>query len=61
VETEPIPQQVQDPIEGADLVVSILAEFGADFVTKTLDALRALPGPLRIAVIDNEQSRFRSH
>ena len=55
METDPIPQQVQDPIESADLVVSILAEFDADFVTKTHDALRALPGPLRIAVVDNEQ------
>jgi len=55
VETDPIPQQAQDPIESADLVVSILAEFDAEFVSKTHDALRALPGPLRIAVIDNEQ------
>ena len=55
METDPIPQQVQDSIESADLVVSILAEFDADFVSKTHDALRALPGPLRIVVIDNEQ------
>jgi glucosylglycerate synthase len=55
VETDSIPQQVQEPIESADLVVSIIAEFDADFVTKAYDALRALPGPLRIAVVDNEQ------
>jgi len=55
VETDVIAQQVQDPIESADLVVSILAEFDADFVAKTHDALRTLPGPLRIVVVDNEQ------
>ena len=55
METDSIPQQAPELIESADLVVSILAEFDADFVTKTYDALRALPVPLRIAVVDNEQ------
>ena len=55
METDSIPQQAPDLIENADLVVSILAEFDADFVTKTYDALRSLPVPLRIAVVDNEQ------
>jgi glucosylglycerate synthase len=57
VETDSVPQQVQDPVESADLVVSILAEFDADFVAKAYDALRALPGPLRIAVVDNDQGQ----
>lgn len=55
MQTDSISQQIQGPIESADLVVSILAEFDADFITKTYAALRALPGPLRIAVVDNEQ------
>ena len=55
MQTDSMSQQIQDPIESADLVVSILAEFDADFVTKTYDALRALPGPLRIAVVDKGQ------
>lgn len=55
METDAIPQQVQEPIDTADLVVSILAEFDADFIAKTYAALRALPGPLRIAVLDNDQ------
>ena len=55
METDSIPQQAPELIESADLVVSILAELDADFVTKTYDALRSLPVPLRIAVVDNEQ------
>ena len=55
METDPVPQQVQDPIDSADLVVSILADFDADLRAKTDDALRDLPGPLRIAVVDNDQ------
>ena len=55
METDSIPQQAPELIESADLVVSILAELDADFITKAYDALRSLPVPLRIAVVDNEQ------
>jgi len=55
VQTDPITQQFPEAIDHADLVVSILAEFDADFIASTYDALRALPGPLRIAVLDNDQ------
>ena len=38
-----------------DLVVSIIAEFDSAAIVKTYEELRALPGPLRIAVLENDQ------
>jgi hypothetical protein len=55
VETDTTQQQVQESIDSADLVVSILAEFDSDAIAKTYEALRALPGLLRIAVMENDQ------
>jgi glucosylglycerate synthase len=55
VETDAAPQQVQESIDRADLVVSILAEIDRDAIAKTYEALRALPGPLQIAVVENDQ------
>ena len=55
METDTTQQQVQESIDSADLVVSILAEFDSDAIAKTYEALRALPGLLRIAVMENDQ------
>jgi len=55
VETEVTPQPVQEPVQRVDLVVSILAEFDSAAIAKTYEELRALPGPLRIAVLENVQ------
>jgi hypothetical protein len=55
VETDTTQQQVQESIDSADLVVSILAEFDSDAIAKTYEALRALPGLMRIAVMENDQ------
>jgi len=55
VETDVTPQPVQEPVESVDLVVSILADFDSDAIAKTYQELRALPGPLRIAVLENDQ------
>lgn len=58
METETTPkQQVQESVERADLVISILAELDSDAIAKTYEALRALPGPLRIAVVENDQRK----
>jgi glucosylglycerate synthase len=55
VETDVTPQPVQEPVESVDLVVSILAEFDSDAIARTYKELRALPSPLRIAVLENDQ------
>jgi glucosylglycerate synthase len=55
VETDTTQQQVQESIDNADLVISILAEFDSNTIAKTYEALGALPGPLRIAVMENDQ------
>jgi glucosylglycerate synthase len=58
VETYSVPQQVQEktePIESADLVVGVLAEFDSDAFAKMCDALHSLPGPLRIAVLEKDK------
>lgn len=56
METETTPkQQVQESVERADLVVSMLADFDSDTIAKIYESLRALPGPLRIAVVENDQ------
>jgi len=55
VEADATPEQVQEQTDRADLVVGLIAEFDSDTIAKTYDALRALPDPLRIAVVDNEQ------
>jgi hypothetical protein len=58
VEADAIPQQAPqttEPIRNADLVVGILAEFAGDAVSNMCDSLRELPGPLRIAILQNVQ------
>jgi hypothetical protein len=58
VETYSTPQQVQEktePIDSADLVVGVLAEFDSEAIAKMCDALHSLPGPLRIAVLEKEK------
>ena len=55
METDVTPQPVQEPVQNVDLVVSILAEFDSAAIAKTYEELRALPGPLRIAVLENDQ------
>ena len=55
METDVTPQPVQEPVETVDLVVSILVEFDSDAIAKTYAELRSLPGPLRIAVLENDQ------
>jgi hypothetical protein len=59
VETDAIPQQVQDQIGSADLVVGLLAEFDSETIAKIHNALRTLPELLRIAVVENEQSETK--
>ena len=44
-----------DQIGSADLVVGILAESDSNAIAKMCDALRTLPGPLRIAVLHEGQ------
>ena len=56
METDSIPHEVQEQIDSADLVVGLLAEPDAETTSKTYDALRALPGSLRIAVVENDQT-----
>src|SRR5215831_17609687 len=54
VEGAPIHQLTDATAEqkgGADLIVGILAESDSDAIAKMCDALRTLPGPLRIAVL----------
>jgi glucosylglycerate synthase len=60
VETDAIPQDVQEQIDSADLVVGLLAEFDTETIAKTYNALRALPEPLRIAVVENNQSEAKA-
>jgi hypothetical protein len=57
VETDSIPRQAQEQAEertSADLVVGILAEFDQDGIALLCEALRRLPGSLRIAVLQND-------
>lgn len=54
--TSSIPQQPAEeikPIESADLVIGILADVSPEAVVSMCSALRTLPGPLRIAVLQN--------
>lgn len=60
METDAIPQQIQEQIGSADLVVGLLAEFDTEAIAKTYNALRALPEPLRIAVVENDQSEVKA-
>ena len=63
MEADAIPQQAEQPAEqihNADLVVGILADFNAQAVEKTCDFLGTLPGPLRIAVLQNDQREQRT-
>jgi hypothetical protein len=46
-----------DQIGSADLVVGILAESDSNAIEKVCDALRRLPGPLRIAVLHDDQQQ----
>jgi hypothetical protein len=58
VEAEAIPERVEQKtaeIENADLVVAILAELDPAAVREMCEALATLPGPLKIAVLQNER------
>ena len=60
METDPIPQQARqetEAIHNADLVVGILAELDHEAIAQICDALRGLPGPLRIAILQSEEPR----
>src|SRR6476646_1782663 len=46
-----------DQIDRADLVVGILAESDSNAIAKMYDALGTLPGPLRIAVLHDDQQQ----
>jgi glucosylglycerate synthase len=46
-----------EQIGSADLVVGILAESDSNAIGKVCDALRTLPGPLRIAVLHDDQQQ----
>ena len=58
MQAESIPQQAEQTAEetgGADLVVGIVAELDSGVASRICDALRALPGPLRIAILQSDQ------
>jgi glucosylglycerate synthase len=58
VEADAIPQQAPQPMEAAhnaDLVVGILAELTGDAISQMCDSLGNLPGPLQIAILQNER------
>lgn len=60
MEAGSIPQQAVETAEdqgNADLVVGILAELDSAATLKICEALGALPGPLRIAMLQGEQHR----
>src|SRR5262249_28999908 len=59
VETDASPQQVERRIDSADLVVGLLAEFDKQIVANIYDALRSVPEPLRIAVVESDQSETK--
>ncbi len=59
MEVDSAPQQARPSIEqidSADLVVGILAELSPDEVAGVCDALRTLPGKLRIVVLQNHSA-----
>lgn len=61
MEAEAIPQQAAQTAEtlhNADLVVGILAEFEPEVISQMSQVLRELPGPLRIAVLQNQQKEL---
>ena len=58
MEVDPIPQPVEqtgEQTDSADLVVGILLELDSEASAKMFDAVRRLPGPLRVAVLRNDQ------
>jgi len=58
--TDAIPRQAQDKPEQtdtADLVVGLLADFGDDGSAALYDALRRIPGSLRIVVFQDNRKR----
>jgi len=60
VEAEPTPQPVNptaDQIGSADLVVGVLTELDSNAMAKMCEALRTLPGPLRIAVLRDDPQK----
>lgn len=65
LETESTPQQTVksvEEIDGADLVVGILADLGQDAVAALCDDLRALPGNPRVVVLQNAvQNSLQNH
>ena len=57
METDAIPQRVQEktePTDSADLVVGIVAEFDSAALATMCDALRTLPGTPRVAILQND-------
>jgi glucosylglycerate synthase len=60
METEATQQRAQEETkqpDSADLVIGILTELDPDSVVTMCDALRKLPGPLRIAVLQNDDRK----
>jgi len=49
-----------EQIGSADLVVGVLSESGSNTIAKMCDDLRTLPGPLRIAVLNDDQQQAPS-
>ena len=60
METDAIPPEVHEQIDSADLVVGLIAEFDSQTVAQFYNALRALPDPLRIAVVDNDPAAAKT-
>ena len=61
MEADLIPQQVEqtgEQTDTADLVVGILADFDAEAHARMFDALRGLPAPLRVAVVQRDHQEI---
>jgi hypothetical protein len=46
-----------EQIDSADLVVGVLSEFDSNTIAKMCDELHTVPGPLRIAVLHDDQQK----
>jgi glucosylglycerate synthase len=57
VETDSIPRQALEEIDAADLVVGVLADLDEKDIATLYDALRQIPGSLRIAVFQQNHGR----
>ena len=63
VEADPTPEPMGptgEQVDSADLVVGLLSESDPNAIAKMCDELRTLPGPLRIAVLHNDQPQSSS-